>query len=163
MPRKPVNPPSIDFFLRDHPQQDVVILVLMGHLSIEYLLVEALKLKCAYIDEPWNWNFPSKVNKCVEIGFLSEKQGEALKAFNSLRNDFAHVLGHKLSFDDVFQLVEKVAKAGFDFTDDTIWQDRESSEESYGLEGVVNEIVKNIYLDLGYALSEEGGDDFTCQ
>jgi hypothetical protein len=52
MPRKPASPPSIDFFLINHPQQDALVLILMGHLSIEYLLVEILRLKCSYVDEP---------------------------------------------------------------------------------------------------------------
>ena len=160
MPRKPASPPSIDFFLTKHPQQDALVLILMGHLSIEYLLVEILKLKCSYVDEPWNWNFPNKVNKCVEIGVLTDEAGEALKTFNNVRNNFAHILGHTLTFDDVFGLAKKVAGAGFDFTDDTIWTDRQLSEEWYGIGGVVNEVVRNIYLDLAYVLREEGGDDF---
>jgi hypothetical protein len=160
MPRKPTSRPSIASFLTKHPQQDALVLILMGHLSIEYLLVEILKLKCPHVDEPWNWNFPNKVNKCVEIGVLTDEAGEALKAFNNVRNDFAHILGHRLTFDEVFGLAKKVAGAGFDFTDDTIWADRQVSEEWYGIEDVVNEVVSNIYLDLAYVLNEEGGDDF---
>jgi hypothetical protein len=103
------------------------------------------------------------VDKCVEIGLLTDEVGKSLKAFNNVRNDFAHILGHRLTFDDVFELVKKVAGAGFDFTDDTIWTDRQLSEELYEIEGVVNEVVRNIYLDLAYVLHEEGGDDFMSQ
>ncbi len=163
MVRKAASSPSIDFFLTDHPQKDALILILTGHLSIEYLLIEIIGLRCTDKEKLWRWNFPKKVEKCVELDFISKGMAEGLNALNDVRNDFAHILGHKLTFDDAFDLVGKVARAGFIFTDDNIWDDRQLSQEWYGIDGVIDEVVRNIYLDLAFILNENGGEDYMSQ
>ena len=163
MVRKALSTPSIDFFLTDHPQKDALVLILIGHLSIEYLLIEIIGLRYTNKEKAWKLNFPQKADKCVELDFISEDMAEGLKAYNSLRNDLAHILGYKFTFSDVFDLAGKVARAGFVFTDDTIWLDRKLAQEWYGMNGVINEVTKNIYLDLALVLRENGGEDYMNQ
>lgn len=160
--RKPAKPPSIDFLLENHPQRDILIVILVGHLSIEYLLVAMIQLKYSYSDKIWGWSFPAKVDKCVEGNLITNLMGKTLKSINDLRNDYAHILGHRLKFDDVFTIAVHAANAGFEFSDDTLWKDRQLSKKWYGLNGIVNELFKNVYIDLGFILLENGGPDLTC-
>ncbi|MFB2982322.1 hypothetical protein [Microseira sp. BLCC-F43] len=99
---------------------------------------------------------------CVGEGYLSDKEGDALKDFNDIRNDFAHILGHQLTFDRVFTLAEKLGDAGFDFSDETIYSNRQLSEEWYGIDGAMIDILNTIFFDLAWLLAENGGTDYSC-
>ena len=134
--------------------------VLKGHLVIEALLVELIQLRVAN-DAMWRWNFPTKTSKCVDFGFLTQDQADALNDLNDLRNDFAHILGQDVTFDRVFTLARKAAHAGFDFSDDTIHQDRNKAEEWYGIDGGLLDILNSFYFDLALILHDNNGPDRT--
>lgn len=157
--RKPVLAPSFEHYLDQINENDeLLVIVLKGHLVLEALLVELIQLKLPS-DQPWKWSFPQKVDRCVKEGYLSIDQGEALKDFNDMRNDFAHILGHQLTFDRVFTLAQKLGNSGFDFSDETIYGDRKLSEEWYGIDGGIIDILNTVFFDLAYILSENGGAD----
>lgn len=156
--RKAKVEPSFSHYLEGLKEGQPLELVLVGHLVLDALLVEIIQLKIVG-DTPWNWHFPTKVQCCVDKGFLSGTSQPFYTRFNDIRNDFAHMLGHKLTFDDVFALVADMANAGYDFSDDTIHSDRKLSEEWYGIEGVLIEILNNLYFELAESLHSHGGAD----
>lgn len=156
MVRKAKLPPSFLLYISQTEQEDILVLVLKGHLVIEALLVELIQLT-ENSDQPWRWNFPNKVNKCIELNYLTAEMGAALLNLNDLRNDLAHILGNSITFDRVFELAQKVGNAGFDFSDETIYRDKQQSEKYYGIFGVLMDILNSIYFDLSFILYENGG------
>jgi hypothetical protein len=159
--RKAGATPSFEHYLHQlGANEKALVTVLKGHLVVEALLVEILQLNITG-DTPWNWNFPKKTKKCVEFGFITSEQADALNLLNDLRNDFAHVLGKEIHFDSVFKLAQKAAQAGFDFSDDTIHLDRAKSEEWYRIDGGLIDILNSFFLDLAMILLENGGPDRT--
>jgi len=159
--RKAATSPSFEQYLRAINTDDQrLVTVLKGHLVVEALLVELLELHVP-VDAPWKWNFPTKTEKCVEFGLITTSQAEALNELNNIRNDFAHVLGQQLGFDRAFGMAQKAASAGFDFSDDTIYQDEVKSKEWYDTDGCIVEVLNSYYFDLAMLLLEHGGPDRT--
>lgn len=159
--RKAKATPSFEHYLHTLSRDDEALLtVLKGHLVVEALLVELIQLRETG-DMMWRWSFPTKTSKCVEFGFITQDQAEALNDLNNLRNDFAHVLGQDISFDRVFSLAQKAAHAEFDFSDDTLHQDRATAEEWYGIDGCLLEVLNSFYFDLASILHDRGGPDRT--
>ncbi|BAY42124.1 glycyl-tRNA synthetase subunit alpha (plasmid) [Nostoc sp. NIES-2111] len=158
MLRKAKLPPSFWHYVAQTDQEEILVLVLKGHLVIEALLVELIQLT-ENSDQPWRWNFPSKVKKCIELNYLTTDMGDALLNINDLRNDLAHILGHSITFDRVFELAQKVGNAGFAFSDETIYLDKQQSEDWYGIFGVLMDILNSIYFDLGSILYNNGGEN----
>lgn len=156
--RKAKVEPSFFHYLEGLKEGQPLELILVGHLVIDALLVELIQLKVVS-DQPWKWNFPTKVQSCVDGGHLSAASQPFYIRLNDIRNDFAHMLGHKLTFDDLFAFVSDMAKAGYDFSDDTIHSDRKLSEEWYGFEGVLSEILNDLYSELAESLLNHGGPD----
>ena len=156
--RKAKIDPSFNHYLESVAGDQPLDLVLRGHLVIEALLVELIQTKQPG-DQPWKWNFPQKADFCVAQNLLDSPRAEVCKRLNDIRNDFAHVLGHRVTFDELFTLVCQAAQAGLDFSDDTIHQNRALSEEWYGIDGVITEIFNSMYFDLAEALVNAGGPD----
>ncbi len=160
--RKAVASPSFEHYLRAIDTDDErLVTILKGHLVVEALLVELLELDVP-VDAPWKWNFPTKTAKCVELGLITASKAEALNELNNIRNDFAHVLGQSLGFERVFDLVQKAASAGFEFSDDAIHQDQVKSKQWYGTDGCIIEVLNSFYSDLAMLLLERGGPNRTC-
>lgn len=154
--RKARVDPSVSRYLEALAKDQPLDLVLRGHLVIEALLVEIIQLFEAS-DRPWRWNFPQKVDTCVTRGLVDLRVGALCKRVNDIRNDFAHVLGHTATFDDVFDLACEAARAGCDFSDETVFEDRALSEEWYGIDGVLTEILNSLYFVLAETLYKHGG------
>lgn len=156
--RKAVLSPSFEHYLASFGNEDVIVLILKGHLVIEALLVELLQTQ-EHSDKYWKLSFPKKCEALTSFGLLTSKQAEAIINFNEIRNDIAHILGHKVTFDRIFELAKKAAEAGFDFSDDTIHQNRKLSEEWYGISGGLIDILNAFYFDLAWILKEAGGSE----
>lgn len=157
--RKAVITPSFEHYLRVTEIDDQrLVTVLKGHLVIEALLVELLELHVD-VDAPWKWNFPTKTAKCVDFGLITTSQAEALNELNNIRNDFAHVLGQRLGFERIFSLIQKAASAGFDFSDESIYQNETTAKEWYDTDGCIVEVLNSFYVDLAMILVENGGPD----
>lgn len=97
--------------------------------------------------------FAAKVRAAFDEKCIDVKVRDALLSINKLRNKLAHELHFKVTFDDAFALVREIAQAGIEFTDETIFQDRDKSEEWYGIEGVLIESISNTFQHLVF-LSE---------
>ena len=140
--RKAKTNPSFEHYLEDSGVNDqILIYILKGHLVVEALLVELLQVKIQG-DMPWKWNFPTKISKCVSFGFINQDQADALNDLNDLRNDFAHILGQRIDFDRIFSLVKKASK-GFEFSDTTIHENKSLTEEWYGIESGLVEVLSS--------------------
>ena len=154
--RKAKETPSFEHYLQSN-NDEALVFVLKGHLVIEALLVELIHLQSPG-DIVWRWSFPRKTSKCVDCGFITKDQADALNNLNDLRIDLAHILGQDITFDRVFILVQKAAYAGFDFSDDNI-HDRNKAEQWYGINGGLMEILNSFYCDLAFILYDNGGPD----
>jgi len=105
MPVSRGEDPNLDhlMLLMKHDQLSAVI---VGHLIIESLLVKFLEMQQGNnIDRILGFNFPMKVDRCVAGGLIRSELGEFLKVLNRQRNNFAHRLGHRISFEEAFALV----------------------------------------------------------
>ena len=71
-----------------------------------------------------------------------------LEKINKVRNSIAHNLFYELTFNAVFDLVVFSSVAGVDYSDDTIFEDKETSEEWYGVKGAVDELFINTFMFL---------------
>lgn len=55
---------------------------------------------------------------------------------------------YQLSFDDAFALVGLASQEGVEFTDETIFSNKAASEAEYGVEGVMQEVLANTFMDI---------------
>ncbi len=133
-----------------------------GHLIIEALLVQFIEHKNGRDEKLSKWNFPTKVKKCVELEYFDEKIEAFLLTINDIRNNYAHNLGYALTFDELFILAEKAGQAGIDFSDETTCLDQELSKESYGEDGIIQEIFQNTAMDLSLIMESHGGEFIFC-
>ncbi|MEZ6072972.1 MAG: hypothetical protein R3C10_22580 [Pirellulales bacterium] len=101
MARRAKLAPRFVAYLDDLGRNQPLELVRTGHLVIEALLVELIQLSTPG-NVPWSWNFPAKVDHCIAAGLLPSWRKSFYLAINHMRNDFIYVLGHELTYDDVF-------------------------------------------------------------
>ena len=116
MPVSRGEDPNLDHLMRlmGHDQLSAVI---VGHLVIESLLVKFLEMQQgADIDKILAFNFPMKVERCVAGGLIRSELGVFLKVLNRQRNNFAHRLGHRISFEDAFWFVRRRLRASISLT-----------------------------------------------
>lgn len=139
-------------------ENDVLAAFMTGHLIIESLLIQMITLKNGGDEKLLKTNFPQKVKLCVSLSLMDSKMAEYLLMINKVRNNFAHNLGYKFLFDDVFELVKKAGQVGIDFSDETIFEDKNLSSEWYGLKGVIQELFQNTAMDLSFLMEENGGE-----
>ena len=156
--RKAKEPPSFHQYFEKLADNQPLDLVLRGHLVVEALLVEIVQLTRPG-DVVWRWNFGEKLQHCVTQGYIPVVQAACYNRLNDIRNDFAHILGHRLTYDELFQYAREMAAAGFDFSEDSVYADRQRSEEWYGYEGCMLEILNNLSIQLAMTLHEKGGPD----
>ncbi len=129
-----------------------------GHLIIESLLVQMIDLKLEHPDKfnAFNLNFPTKVNICEAVGLIDLDMASFLLEMNKIRNRFAHKLGYSLSFDDAYCFAQ-IAAGVTEFSDTSIYSDKENSKEWYGVEGIIQEVFQNVAQDLAFIIDEDGG------
>lgn len=139
-------------------ENDVLAAFMTGHLIIESLLIQLLILKNGEDDKLLKTNFPQKVKLCVLNSLIKKDMAEYLLMINNVRNNFAHNLGYKFLFDDVFELVKKAGQVGIDFSDETIFENKSLSNEWYGLKGIIQELFQNTAMDLSFLVEENGGE-----
>jgi hypothetical protein len=139
---------------------DIISAFINGHLIIETLLVQMIDLKLMEPDafDTFSLNFPAKTSLCRALGLIDSDMTTFLLEMNKIRNRFAHRLGHTFSFDDAFKFAQDAAKGGIEFTDDSIHMDKRSTEESYGVKGIIQEVFQNTAQDLSFVMEENGGE-----
>lgn len=129
-----------------------------GHLIVESILVQMIEFKDGEKKMILKKNFPNKVKSCIELEYFDEKLGKFLILINDIRNNYAHNLGYDLTADEIFKLVEQAGAAGVDFSDETIFLNKERSFEWYGVVGILQEVFQNTAMDLSFILESHGGE-----
>lgn len=148
--------PSLDHLMQ-LMEHDPLSAMIVGHLVIESLLVKFLEVQPgANIDKILAFNFPTKVDRCVAGGLIPTELGVFLNVLNRQRNNFAHRLGYRLSFEEAFALVREAAIAGVDSSDDEIHTSETAAHNHYGVELIIVEIISNVAQDIGFALMDRG-------
>jgi len=134
---------------------------LAGHLLLESVLVQLIELKLTDQDKkikPFDLSFPKKVNLAINRGLIQQPLADFLLEMNRIRNRLAHRLGEPITFDLLFNLAKAAHAGGIDFSDDTIYSNRERSFEWYGARGIIQEIFQNAAQDLSFIMEEHGGE-----
>lgn len=131
-----------------------------GHLILEALLVQFIDFKLQHSEafDAFSLNFPMKADLCVALRVIDDKMAKFLKLINTKRNHIAHRLGHTLTFDDAYALVQEATRAGVDFSDDAIHADKAVAADHYGTEGIIQELFANTAQHLGFIMEELGGN-----
>lgn len=154
--RKPKTEPTIDYHLSSaFKDDDIIDLILKGHLVIEAMIAKILE-NFGFGDEIWKWSFPKKIEKCISVSPLPHWVGDICLNINDIRNDYCHSLGHRTTFDEVFEYLKKWSNSGLEYTDETIYNNKTYSEECYGVKGILTETlsntmdeINNVYRALG--------------
>lgn len=129
-----------------------------GHLIVESILVQMIEFKGGKKKLILKKNFPSKVKSCIDQGYFDEKLGNFLNLINDVRNNYAHNLGYDLTENEIFLLVQQAGAAGVDYSDDTIFLNKEISFKWYGIVGILQEVFQNTAMDLSFILESHGGE-----
>lgn len=151
MAKKSQPDPSIDHIM-NLLQPSVSSGFLRGQLVIEGVLMVILRHNLSNPDamELENTNYYRICSLCGALGLVDAEMLVLLRSIGRIRNKMAHQLDYELSFDEAFALAVEAARAGVDFSDDTIYSDKVTSREWYGVEGIVQELFQNLAQDLVY-------------
>jgi hypothetical protein len=154
--RKPKVEPTIDYHLTSaFKDEDILALVLKGHLVIEAMLGKILR-QAGFGEEIWRWPFPTKIEKCIASSPLPQWLGEICSDINNIRNDYCHSLGHEVSFSEAYKYVKRWSSLGLEYSDETICSDARESEEIYGVEGILTETLSNVMDEINTVFGEVG-------
>lgn len=131
-----------------------------GHLILESVLVQLIELKLPKSDSKnlFDMNFPSKVQMGKSQGLFNEEMVQFLLELNRFRNRLAHRLGESINFDRMYALAQAAHAAGVDFSDETIFSNKATSLEWYGVRGIIQEVFQNTIQDLSLIMEEHGGE-----
>lgn len=129
-------PKSIIDFYENYDSN--MILFIKGHLFIEYYMKMAIKKINVRMG-----GFYNKIQILFNHNLIDHDMKVLLEKINKTRNDIAHEIKYKLSFDTVFELVRLSVLARVDYSDNTIYTNKKLSYEWYGIEGILNELFPN--------------------
>lgn len=138
----------IDFY---DSYDENLIRFIKGHLFLEFAMNTIIEKA---LNRSTRKTFSQKIDILFSESLISENEKELLSAINTQRNKVAHNLNYVLTFDTIFTLVRLSAKAGVDFSDNTIYKNKKLSEEWYGIDGIINEIFPNTFCHLFYQNEE---------
>jgi hypothetical protein len=138
-------------------ENEVLGAFMSGHLVIESILVQMLETRSKKDDERryFEWSFSRKVDASESRGIIEKDTADFLRGLNNIRNRLAHKLDTPISFDEAFDLAKLAAQGGIDFSDDTIYLDRQNSEKWYGVKGIIQEVFQNAAQDLLFYLDDD--------
>lgn len=128
-----------------------------GHLVIESILVQMLETQAKEDDggHYFEWSFRRKVDASESREIIGKDTADFLRGLNDVRNRLAHKLDTPITFEEAFELAKLAVHGGIDFSDETIYLDREKSEKWYGIEGIIQEVFQNAAQDLLFFLDED--------
>lgn len=131
--------------------------ILMGHLVVENLLVEAIKTQLDFPEEfdAYKIDYPEKVDLCVGLGILPSAKKQVYLKLNNIRNKFAHELNYEFTIDDTLRYIHEMKKAGFVISNERI---DELETGLFGGEALALEILEHLSLDLICFLHDHGVD-----
>lgn len=123
-----------------------LIRFIKGHLFIEFSMDKILKK--AIRKNVYECTFFDKIVLLFDNNLIDSNEKTLLVKINKVRNRIAHRLDYILTFDTVFELVDLSAKAGVDYSDETIFKNKKLSKEWYGIEGILDELFPNTFCHL---------------
>lgn len=131
-----------------------------GHLGAEFIIDKLILTKISddSIYDKLRLRFEQKILLLKGFNLISDEELSLLKEINKIRNSFSHRLEFEIDFDKAFELVQLAHKAGIDFSDNTIWSDKELSKTWYDIDGVVNEVIANINTHMANKYQDIGGE-----
>lgn len=131
-------------------ENEVLGAFMSGHLVLESILVQMLETQPKEGDggRYFEWSFRRKVDASESRGIIGKGVADFLRGLNDVRNRLAHKLDTPITFSEAFSLARLAAEGGIDFSDETIYLDREKSEQWYGIEGIIQEMFQNAAQDL---------------
>lgn len=134
-----------------------------GHIILDSVLAQLIETRRKDGDiDPYSLSFHSKVKMALNRGLIFRSTAEFLIEVNKIRNNLAHRLGYEINFAKVFELAKLAALGGIEFSDGTIHQDKELSEEWYGVKGTIQEIFQNAAQYLSCLVEQNGGKFQFC-
>lgn len=138
-------------------ENEVLGAFMSGHLLIESILVQMLETQPKESDggRYFEWSFRRKIDASESRVVIGKGTAGFLRGLNDIRNRLAHKLDTPITFGEAFELAKIAAQGGIDFSDDTIYLDREKSEKWYGIVGVIQEVFQNAAQDLLYFLGDD--------
>nr|WP_314463064.1 hypothetical protein [uncultured Clostridium sp.] len=131
-----------------------------GHLGAEFIIDKLILTKISdnSIYDKLRLRFEQKILLLKGFNLITDDELSLLKEINKIRNSFSHRLEFEIDFDKAFELVQLAHKAGIDFSDNTIWSDKELSKTWYDIDGVVNEVIANINTHMANKYQDIGGE-----
>jgi len=131
-------------------ENDVLGAFISGHLVLESILVQMLETQPKELDggRYFEWSFTRKVDASESRGIIDKGRADFLRGLNDVRNRLAHKLDTPITFGETFSLAKLAAAGGIRFSDETIYLDRDKSEQWYGIEGIIQEVFQNAAQDL---------------
>jgi len=130
-----------------------------GHLYLEALLGEMIQRKDSNIKPKTIDTFHKKIIIAEKLMLIDNSEKDLLNSYNQVRNKIAHDFKFKFDFDIFFDLAQKAGIAGVDFSDETIYENKELSQDWYDISGIINEVVVNTFFHLVYRNQELFPDD----
>jgi len=147
----------IDYYEEFDPN---LINFIKGHLFVENCMKQILDK--TEKERATSEKFSGKVSQMLMYELIDQDMASLLYKINKIRNNIAHDLYYKLTFDEVFALVEESAKLGVDYSDETIYNNKELSKEYYGLEGLIVELFPNLFAHLIWENENKFTQDEIC-
>lgn len=135
----------IDFY---NEYDENLIRYIKGHLFIEYIMYTIIEKSLH--KKTGEMSFYEKIKVLYKNNLINKKEKKLLISINKVRNDIAHVLDFKISFEKLFNLVKLSAECGVDYSDERIFDNKKISEEEYGIGGIIDELFPNLFCHLLY-------------
>lgn len=133
----------IDYYREFDPN---LIDFIKGHLFIENCMKQILDRTPK--DKATSDKFSGKVSQMLMYNIIDQDMASLLYKLNKIRNNIAHDLFYELSFDEIFEIVQESARLGVDYSDESIYEDKEISRNDYGLEVLLCELFPNLFQHL---------------
>ena len=141
---------------------EMIALVMRIHLALEALLIETIRTFDSG-SSVYDLNFPQKTRLLADKGVIATGAKNAFDIFNTFRNRFAHVFGHKVTLPEVLDLARDLERHGIDFSDSVGGYPPEIANKYYdGMLGVLAEIGWCILFDAAEYLRAAGGREITA-
>ncbi|MCK4798639.1 MAG: hypothetical protein KAT05_14775 [Spirochaetes bacterium] len=141
--------PNIWELLENKPDK-TFLLIIRGHLYIEYLLNEILQrtLKDPRAINIDKLGFYKKVTLLRAIGTISKEMKVYLQSFNEIRNKYAHDLKFQPDYQVAYKLAKEAQKAGIYFKDDRIFGIGQDAKEYYSIGAIFSDVIINTFQEL---------------
>lgn len=138
--------------------------VLFYHLTLEALLTEILKRNSGGPGELKlkKLMFAKKAEECLKLGKITPKMHVAVLALNKVRNQYAHELGHEITFEAALALAKICGEAGAGFTDGVDGCNvNQAKALGYETLDLLNETFRNTFFEVACSQGEEQWLEFT--